>query len=270
MTETTDRPVVSLHRGTIPLLISIPHLGTHLPEAIAATMTDVARRFDDTDWHLDRLYGFAKTLGASIITPSYSRYVVDLNRPPDGASLYPGRDTTGLFPLDTFDKDALYLEGKAPDNATQAARRHQYWQPYHDTLRNELHRLKREHGRVLLWEAHSIRAVVPRLFEGRLPDFNFGTADDKSARPGLATLLADRVIQHGGYSAVGNGRFKGGYITRHYGTPETGFHAVQLELTQISYMEETPPYAYDEGKAKAIEPLLKALVTDALEYCTRG
>ena len=165
MTDNTDRPIASLHRGTLPLLISIPHLGTHLPDDIAATMTDVASRFDDTDWHLDRLYGFAKDLGASILTPSYSR-----------------RDTTGLFPVDTFDKDALYLDGKAPDDATQAARRVTYWQPYHDALRNELDRLKREHGRVLLWEAHSIRSVVPRLFEGRLPDFNFGTADDMSAR----------------------------------------------------------------------------------------
>ncbi|WP_413194782.1 N-formylglutamate deformylase [Pararobbsia alpina] len=270
MTDNTDRPIASLHRGTLPLLISIPHLGTHLPDDIAGTMTDVASRFDDTDWHLDRLYGFARDLGASILTPSYSRYVVDLNRPPDGASLYPGRDTTGLFPVDTFDKDALYLDGMAPDEATQAARRATYWQPYHDALRNELDRLKREHGRVLLWEAHSIRSVVPRLFEGRLPDFNFGTADDMSARPGLATLLSERVNQHGGYTSVGNGRFKGGYITRHYGTPDTGIHAVQLELTQISYMEEAAPYAYDEAKAKAIEPLLTALVTDALSYCTRG
>ena len=270
MTDNTDRPIASLHRGTLPLLISIPHLGTHLPDDIASTMTDVASRFDDTDWHLDRLYGFARDLGASILTPSYSRYVVDLNRPPDGASLYPGRDTTGLFPVDTFDKDALYLDGMAPDEATQAARRATYWQPYHDALRNELDRLKREHGRVLLWEAHSIRSVVPRLFEGRLPDFNFGTADDMSARPGLATLLSERVNQHGGYTSVANGRFKGGYITRHYGTPDTGIHAVQLELTQISYMEEAAPYAYDEAKAKAIEPLLTALVTDALSYCTRG
>ncbi|RKP59001.1 N-formylglutamate deformylase [Pararobbsia silviterrae] len=270
MTEHTARPVASLHRGTIPLLISIPHVGTHLPDDIAATMHAVARELDDTDWHLDRLYGFAKDLGASILTPSHSRYVVDLNRPPDGASLYPGRDTTGLFPVDTFDKAPLYLDGQAPDAAAQAARRDRYWQPYHDALRQELDRLKREHGRVLLWEAHSIRSVVPRLFDGRLPDFNFGTADDRSARPGLATLLADRVVQHGGYSAVGNGRFKGGYITRHYGTPERGFHAVQLELTQISYMEETSPYAYDDAKAHAIEPLLKALVTDALAFCTQG
>ncbi|HTJ91552.1 MAG TPA: N-formylglutamate deformylase, partial [Pararobbsia sp.] len=247
-----------------------PHLGTHLPNEIAATMTDAARRLDDTDWHLDRLYGFAKTLGASMLTPSYSRYVVDLNRPPDGASLYPGRDTTGLFPVDTFGKDALYLAGKAPDETMQGARRKMYWQPYHDALRNELDRLKREHGRVLLWEAHSIRSVVPRLFEGRLPDFNFGTADDQSARPGLGTLLSERVNQHGGYSSIANGRFKGGYITRHYGTPDTGIHAVQLELTQISYMEEVPPYAYDDAKAAAIEPLLAALVTDALAYCTRG
>ena len=270
MTDNTDRPIASLHTGTLPLLISIPHLGTQIPADIASTMTDVAQRLDDTDWHLDQLYGFAKTLGASVLTPTYSRYVVDLNRPPDGASLYPGRDTTGLFPVDTFDKEALYLQDGGPDDAAQAARRATYWQPYHDALRFELDRLKREHGRVLLWEAHSIRSVVPRLFEGRLPDFNFGTADDQSARAGLAALLADRVNQHGGYSAVANGRFKGGYITRHYGTPESGIHAVQLELTQISYMEEAPPYGYDQDKAAAIEPLLKALVTDALAYCTHG
>ena len=269
MTESTDRPVVTLHRGTIPLLISIPHLGTQLPPDVRSTMTPVAHRLDDTDWHLDRLYDFTRELGASMLMPGYSRYVVDLNRPPDGASLYPGRDTTGLFPTDTFDKAPLYLDGKAPDEATQAARRAQYWQPYHEALRIELDRLKAAHGRVLLWEAHSIRSVVPRLFEGRLPDFNFGTADDASAKAGLASRLAERVSSHGAYTAVGNGRFKGGYITRHYGEPQNSIHAVQLELTQISYMEEAPPYAYDTAKAAAIEPLLRALVHEAIEWVAR-
>ena len=265
MTAPTTPPVFTLHRGSLPMLISIPHLGTRIPADIAATMTPVAQRTDDCDWHLDRLYAFAKRMGASILAPAYARYVIDLNRPPDGANLYPGQDTTGLLPVDTFDKEPLYREGYLPDDAEVARRRAAYWTPYHDALASEIAALKATHGKVLLWEAHSIRSRVPRFFEGRLPDFNFGTSNGASAVAGLAEELAAVVERHGGYSAVANGRFKGGYITRHYGEPSQGVHAVQLELSQITYMQEQVPYAYDEALAAEIEPLLEQLVATALE-----
>ena len=180
----TDQ-VFTLKRGTAPLLISIPHAGTQIPADIAATMTPIAREVDDTDWHLERLYAFAVEMGASILAPANSRYVIDLNRPPDGANLYPGRDTTGLCPVDTFNSEPLYPAGGAPSEAQIANRREKYWQPYHDALTEELARLKAAHGKVLLWEAHSIRSHVPRFFDGKLIDFNFGTAGGESAVAGL-------------------------------------------------------------------------------------
>lgn len=258
-------PWFSLHAGRLPLLVSMPHLGTQLPADLLAGMTPVAQRLDDTDWHLDRLYDFVRALGASVLAPVLSRYVIDLNRPPDNASLYPGRDTTGLCPVDTFDKESLYHPGHAPDEAETHRRRDAYWRPYHAALAGEIARLHAAHGAVLLWEAHSIRSHVPRLFEGRLPDFNFGTADGASAAPGMADALADVVARHGGYTAVANGRFKGGYITRQYGDPGQGVHAVQLELAQITYMDETPPYAFDDARAARLAPLLRELLCTALD-----
>jgi N-formylglutamate deformylase len=249
----TTPPVFSLHRGSLPLLISIPHLGTQIPADIAATMTPAAQRTDDCDWHLDRLYAFAKRMGASILAP-----------------MYPGQDTTGLLPVDTFDKEPLYLEGHLPTDAEVARRRDAYWKPYHDALVGELAALKAKHGKVLLWEAHSIRSHVPRFFEGRLPDFNFGTSNGASAVAGVAEELAAIVERHGAYSAVANGRFKGGYITREYGQPSQGVHAIQLELSQITYMEEQMPYAYDERLAVKVEPLLEELVATALERVKAG
>ncbi|AHI73776.1 N-formylglutamate deformylase [Burkholderia thailandensis] len=266
MNTASHPPVITLHRGTLPLLVSIPHAGTHIPDDIAATMTPVARHVDDCDWHLERLYDFAKALGASVLVPSHARYVVDLNRPPDDANLYPGQDTTGLVPVDTFDKAPLYAPGSEPTVAEIARRRERYWVPYHDALAGELQRLTDAYGRALLWEAHSIRSHVPRFFDGRLPDFNFGTSNGASAAPGLADKLAALVERHGGYTSIANGRFKGGYITRHYGAPERGVQAVQLELVQATYMDEARPYSYDEAKAQRIAPLLEALVKTALEH----
>ena len=267
----TDQPAFRFHQGTRPLLISMPHVGTHLPPAIAARLTEEARQVPDTDWHLERLYGFAGELGASILVATHSRYVVDLNRPPDNQSLYPGQDTTGLCPVDTFDKTPLYLAGDTPDDAEIDARRAALWQPYHRQLQTELDRLRAAHGTVVLWDAHSIRSVVPRFFEGRLPDLNLGTADGASCDP----LLADALLaigkqasgkQANGYSAVLNGRFKGGYITRRYGQPALGVHAVQLELTQCSYMQEALPFDYLTSQAVGIQPHLRAMLQAALAF----
>lgn len=269
--ETTDEcSIYTLERGSAPLLISIPHRGTRIPDALAEEMTPVARRVDDCDWHLERLYAFAREMGASILLPEFARYVIDLNRPPDDSNLYPGRDTTGLCPVDTFEKEPLYLPGHVPSREQIEARRALYWQPYHDALAAELAALRDAHGRVLLWEAHSIRSVVPRFFDGRLPDFNFGTADGASAAAGLAERLAGIVERDGRYSTVANGRFKGGYITRRYGEPANGVHAVQLELTQVTYMEESSPYAYDESRASDVQPLLRTLLEAAVEHVRAG
>ncbi|MEO8010700.1 MAG: N-formylglutamate amidohydrolase, partial [Dokdonella sp.] len=162
--------IYTLHRGSLPLLVSLPHDGTAIPDAIAATMTPSAQRVPDTDWHVARLYGFAHDLGASMLVPRYSRYVVDLNRSPDDTSLYPGQNTTGLCPLVQFSGDPIYTTGHEPDSARVQSRVEQYWRPYHAALVAEIERLRAVHGRVVLWEAHSIRSVVPFLFEGRLPD----------------------------------------------------------------------------------------------------
>jgi N-formylglutamate deformylase len=270
MNATPDPAIFSLQPGTLPLLISMPHVGTHLPSDIAATMTEAARHVDDCDWHLERLYDFAARRGASILVPSHARYVVDLNRPPDNANLYPGQDTTGLLPVDTFDKAPLYHPGGEPTEAEVARRVARYWRPYHEALSRALAELKARHGAVLLWEAHSIRSHVPRFFEGQLPDFNFGTASGASAAPGMAEALVECVKRHGGFTAVANGRFKGGYITRQYGQPKEGIHAVQLELSQITYMQQTRPYGYDEALASRVVPLLDALIDEALERVSRA
>lgn len=262
---TPENPVFSLVRGTEPLLISIPHLGTKLPPEIAAQMNDVAAVRRDTDWHLDRLYDFAAALGASVIQARISRYVIDLNRPPGGESLYPGQTTTGLCPTETFPGEALYAPGHEPDAAEQTRRLNAYWRPYHDALAGELARLKAEHGAVLLWDAHSIASVLPRLFEGKLPDLNFGTADGKSCDAELLRQ-AVAVAQKSPFTTVENGRFKGGYITRHHGQPQNGIHAIQLEMCQSLYMQETPPFDYKPAKALQVQPVLRRMIENALAH----
>ena len=252
-----------LHQGTAPLLVSLPHDGTALPEAIAARLTDAARRVPDTDWHVSRLYGFARDLGASILVPHWSRYVVDLNRPPDDASLYPGQNTTGLCPVVQFSGAPVYREGMQPDAAEIAARVRDYWRPYHDTLDAELARIRGEHGRAVLWEGHSIRGTLPFLFDGALPDLNLGTAAGTSCRPQLQLRLAAVLAGQGGYSHVVNGRFKGGYITRHYGDPETGVDAVQLELAQRTYMDEES-FEYLPQRAGELQVVLRRLLQAVL------
>ena len=245
--------------GTLPLLISIPHLGTEIPAELQADMADVARLKQDTDWHLDQLYGFAQAMGASVIKARVSRYVIDLNRPPNGESLYPGQTTTGLCPVDTFRGEPLYTGGQAPDAAEVARRLSTYWQPYHQQLAAELARLKALHGQVMLWDAHSIASVLPRLFDGQLPDLNFGTADGKSCAPNVLDAVV-ALARTAPCTHVVNGRFKGGYITRHYGAPGQDVHAIQLEMSQCLYMQETPPFAYLPDKAATVQPLLQAML----------
>ena len=255
--------IYELHQGTAPLLVSLPHDGTAVPEAIAARLTDSARRVPDTDWHVSRLYAFARELGASILVPRHSRYVVDLNRPSDDTSLYPGQNTTGLCPVVQFSGEAVYLDGMQPDAAEIAARVETYWRPYHDNLDAELQRIRGEHGRVVLWEGHSIRGTLPFLFEGALPELNLGTAAGSSCTPALQQRLADVLAAQDDYTHVVNGRFKGGYITRHYGDPEIGVEAVQLEIAQHAYMDEDS-FEYLPEKAAKLQAVIRRLLEAAL------
>ena len=258
-----DPAIFSLHRGKAPLLVSLPHDGTDVPADIAQRLTPEAREVPDTDWWVSRLYAFAKDLGASVLVPRHSRYVVDLKRPPDDTSLYPGQNTTGLCPVVRFSGDPVYVEGGMPDAADIARRVDAYWRPYHQALQDELERLRGLHGRAVLWEGHSIRGEVPFLFEGRLPDFNLGTAGGASCRPQLQQRLEAVLAARTDYTHVVNGRFKGGYITRHYADPAKGIDAVQLELAQRTYMDEQR-VEWDDAKAKRLQEVLQALLETAL------
>jgi N-formylglutamate deformylase len=250
----------TLQRGNAPLLISLPHDGSAIPEAVAARMSPSARRSPDTDWHVGRLYGsLAQRLGASVLKPLNSRYVIDLNRPADGHALYPGQRETGLIPTIGFDGEPLYLDRAEPGAIEVQQRIAEFWQPYHQALAQELARLCAEHGRAVLWEGHSIRSRVPMLFEGRLPDFNIGTASGASCGPGLQDALQACLMSQSRFSFALNGRFKGGYITRHYGKPDSAVQAVQLELVQLNYMDEES-FDYDPARAVAVQALIAQLL----------
>jgi N-formylglutamate deformylase len=252
--------------GAAPLLVSMPHVGTHVPPAIAARMTNLALTLPDTDWNIDRLYDFLDEIGAPVIQATHSRYVIDLNRAPDGKPLYPGVSNTELCPTTQFDGGPIYRTGQAPGEAEVAERLQAYWRPYHERLAAELQAIKARHGYALLFDAHSIRSVVPRFFAGRLPDLNLGTGDGASAAPGLAARLIEAAGEAGGYSSVLNGRFKGGYITRRYGRPVERVHAVQLELAEATYMDEDPPYGFRDELAARLRPSLRALLIAMLEW----
>ena len=252
--------------GRLPMLVSMPHAGTDIPDEVAASLAPCAAARADTDWHLPELYGFLEEMGISTISARWSRYLIDLNRPPENTNLYPGLDTTGLCPLDTFGRERLYRDGMEPDGAEVQRRLALYWQPYHAQLRAELDRLKMEHGRVVLWEAHSIASVVPRFFEGTLPDLNFGTAEGKSCAPGLEAAVLDVARAQERFSIALNGRFKGGHITRHYGQPASGVHAIQLEKCQYLYMNEAPPFEYRPAVAATLQPLLRDMVKAAVDW----
>lgn len=243
--------------GSSPLIVSMPHTGTHVPDWLAPRLSAAARPLADTDWHLERLYDFLDDLGASVLVATHSRYVVDLNRPPDNANLYPGQDTTGIVPLDTFHREPIYLPGFPPSDEEAAQRIETYWHPYHRRLRQAIEETKARHGHALLWDAHSIFSELPRFFEGKLTELNLGTADGKSCAPGIGEALVKTVE---GYSAVLNGRFKGGYITRQYGNPANGVHAVQLELSEATYMKEKAPYKFRDDLAKRLRPQLRTLL----------
>jgi N-formylglutamate deformylase len=241
-------------------------VGTDIPDEVAAHMAPCALAKADTDWHLAELYACADRLGISTLAARWSRYVIDLNRPPENTNLYPGLDTTGLCPVDTFGRESLYRDGRGPDREEVQRRLERYWRPYHTQLRAELARLLALHGRVVLWDAHSIASRVPRFFEGRLPDLNFGTAEGQSCDPGLEHAVVGVARAQQRFSIAVNGRFKGGHITRFYGQPQEGVHAIQLEMCQCLYMDEAPPFAFQAEVAAEVQPLLEDMVKAALAW----
>ena len=247
----------------------MPHVGTAIPADQHYRYTERALQAEDTDWYLDRLYAFAEPMGASLLVPVHSRYLIDLNRPSDNRPMYAGRNNTELCPTRHFTGEPIYREGQAPDEAEIRRRVAVYWQPYHDALRDELARLKAMHGHAVLFDAHSIKSELPWLFEGALPHMNLGTVDGHSCDPALRDALSAVFAAQTRYSHVTDGRFKGGHITRHFGQPSQGIHAVQLEMCWRAYMDETPPYRWHEESAAEVRPLLRQLVQALLDYRPR-
>jgi N-formylglutamate amidohydrolase len=247
----------ALVRGDSPLVIDVPHAGTQLPPELAARFTAAARAVPDTDWHVEKLYSFAGRAGGPLVAATHSRYVVDLNRDPSGAALYPGADNTELCPTRTFDNAPIYA-GAPPDDTEVVARRAAYFDPYHATLAAEVARVRALHGWAVRLDGHSIRAEVPRIFAGRLPDLNLGTAGGSACAPSLCES-AVAVLAAAGFSHVVDGRFKGGWITRHLGRHDAGVHALQLEVAQACYMDEAPPYRWEPARAAALVAVLERL-----------
>jgi N-formylglutamate deformylase len=257
----------TLHRGSAPMLVSMPHLGTEIPKELRDFYDPRALEVEDTDWHLDRLYDWLVAMDASVLKPRISRYVIDLNRPPDDQPMYPGASNTELCPTRFFTGDSLYRDGCEPDTAERALRLDMYWRPYHDALQAELDRIRAQHGFVLLWDAHSIRSRIPWLFEGELPGLNIGTAGDASADESITKAVTRAAARHPEFTHATNGRFKGGYITRHYGRPGDHVHAVQLEMCQKLYMSESSPFAWDEERAAEVRPVVREMQLAALVCC---
>lgn len=246
--------------GTTPLLVNVPHAGLEVPGEIAAQLSSRAADLPDTDWHVHRLVeGCAAEQEASLMCARYSRYVIDLNRGADDKPLYSGA-TTALVPTVTFDGDPVYA-GEAPDAGEVAQRVQRYWRPYHDRLGRELEALRQRHGFAVLFDVHSIRGRVPRLFDGPLPDLNLGTYEERSCSPALQEVVAEMIAGAEGFSSVVNGRFKGGYITRHYGRPDAGIHALQIEIAQGCYMDEHNPREFEPARASPLVSLLDRLIT---------
>ena len=255
-----------LSRGDSPLVVDVPHAGRHVPDAIALRMTPAARALPDTDWHVDELYRFAPSTGATLIVATHSRYVVDLNRDPSGAALYPDADNTELCPTRTFANEPIYAPGDTPDDAEVEARRVAFFDPYHAVIAAEIARVRERHGYAILIDGHSIAAEVPRFFAGRLPDLNLGTGGGASCDPSLEREATGIVAGAQGFTHVVNGRFKGGYITRHFGTPRSNVHALQLEMVQACYMDEAQPARLDLARAAALVGVLERLVVTLSEW----
>ncbi|MGA0608283.1 N-formylglutamate deformylase [Phenylobacterium sp. VNQ135] len=263
-------------RGDAPLVVSFPHTGTDIPADVEARLVSPWLARKDADWWIHQLYDFAADLGATLVRTRVSRTVIDVNRDPSGASLYPGQATTELCPTTTFDGEPLYRVGQAPDPAEVAQRRGRWFDPYHAALAAELERLRSAHGKIVLYEAHSIRSRIPRLFEGELPNFNIGANSGAACDPGLVAAI-ESACDVSGFSRVTDGRFKGGWTTRRYGRPGTGVHAIQMELACRGYMDEpegepspeTWPTPYDADRARFMRQTLTHVLNACLDFARR-
>ena len=256
-------------RGNSPLVLGLPHTGTDLPQDVAAAVNETGRAIADTDWHIHTLYdGLVEDV--TTVRTRVHRYVIDVNRDPSGKSLYPGQNTTGLCPVTDFDGQSIYREGHMPDAAEVERRRVAYHAPYHAALLAELERVRALHGVAILYDCHSIRGHIPFLFEGRLPDFNVGTNEGATCAPSLQTATSRICDRAEGYSAVVNGRFKGGWTTRHYGRPSEGLHAIQMELAQSTYMLEHAPWTYDADKAERLRGYLGEILSQLDALARKG
>jgi N-formylglutamate deformylase len=260
-----------VERRDAPLIVSIPHAGTDLLAFEPNFLSPWLSR-KDADWRLDELYDFIEPLGATLVRTKLSRSIIDVNRDSSGASLYPGQATTELVPTTTFDGEPLYPPDLAPDAADIAERRHLYFDPYHAALAREIARLRQNHKRVALFDAHSIRSIVPRLFDGELPVFNLGTNAGASCDPGLRETIG-AVLATSGQTSIIDGRFKGGWITRAFGRPSEGVEAVQLELACRAYMPEPDhpapenwPPPIDEKRAAPTRATLKRVLETLREH----
>jgi len=264
---TDNAELFTLVPARSPLLVNIPHAGRRLSPGLAERLTPAGSLLADTDWHVEKLYAFAAELGVGLMVATHSRYVVDLNRDPDGKPLYPGADNTELCPTGGFDGGPLYREGAAPDAAEVGQRADLYWRPYHARLAAELEAIRSRHGHAILLDGHSIISEAPRFFEGRLPDLNLGTNEGRSCDPGLADAAYGVLRDARGFTSIHNGRFKGGYITRHYGRPADRVHALQLEMAQCCYMDEQNLEHWDADRAAPLVAVLRRLV-DTLRHWT--
>lgn len=259
---------LTVREGQSPLLVSLPHTGTDIPDEVAAKLISLPLALSDTDWWVDKLYDFAADLDATVVRTSISRTVIDVNRDPSGASLYPGQATTGLCPLTTFAGEPLYKPGVGPDEPEVSARRKAYFEPYHTALKAEIARLRMHHTAVVVYDCHSIRSVIPRLFDGELPVFNIGTNGQKSCAPEVQAIV-EEACANSGFSTVTNGRFTGGWITRSLGDPAGGVHAVQMELACRAYMEESPdlqPAPYSPRRAARVRKVLQPLLAELRDW----
>lgn len=273
MIEESSAPWLTVRRGRVPLLLCMPHTGTSIPPAIETRLASPWLARKDTDWWIERLYEFAADLDASIVRTGVSRTVIDPNRDPSGASLYPGQATTELCPTTTFDGEPLYRAERAPAAEEIAARRREYFEPYHHAIQEEIDRLRRLHPALVLYDCHSIRSAVARLFAGTLPHFNIGSFSGASCAASL-TQRIERLCDGTGFSRVTNGRFKGGYTTRHYGRPQHGVHAVQMELACRGYLREPEgtvdegnwPCAWDEAFAAPMRAVLERILTACIGF----
>lgn len=255
-----DMTQVEIVRGSSPVILSFPHTGTLVPAGIEADLNAEGRRLRDTDWHIHRLYD-GLLPEATTVRATFHRYVIDANRDPTGASLYPGQNTTGLVPLTDFDDQPIWTDGREPGEAETARRLAAFHTPYHAALAAEIERVRTLHGIAVLYDCHSIRSRCPFLFDGVLPDFNIGTNDGASCASQIEAAVAEICSAATGYTHVVNGRFKGGWTTRHYGRPGEGVHAIQMELAQSSHLStEEPPFAYDEVKAAALRVHLATIL----------